>query len=91
MPTLLVHTVAGYVWVGPFSAVPTTDCLSRVGIVRPELQAQRWTMRCRARSGGGFILAALGRVPAVGDTHESHGLRLTILEGTPTLVGRIAI
>ena len=40
---------------------------------------------------GGFILAEIGRVPEVGETHDSHGVRFTIIEGTPTQITRIAI
>ena len=39
----------------------------------------------------GFVLAQLGRVPAVGDVFETHDARFTALAATPTHVNRIGI
>ena len=39
----------------------------------------------------GFVLASLGRVPALGDSLESHKARFTALATTPTHVQRVGI
>lgn len=40
---------------------------------------------------GGFVIASLGRVPAVGEILEVHGLRIEILEATRRRVHRVRI
>jgi CBS domain containing-hemolysin-like protein len=40
---------------------------------------------------GGFVLAALGHVPAVGETFEAHGARFTALATAPTHVRKVGI
>jgi CBS domain containing-hemolysin-like protein len=40
---------------------------------------------------GGFVLAALGRVPEVGESFESHAARFTALAATPTHVQKVGI
>ncbi len=40
---------------------------------------------------GGFVSTRMGKIPAVGESLEAHGVRFTVIEAEPQRVNRVRL